>query len=249
MKIVAIGGGEIGRPGYPVETKTIDKEIVSLTGKKSPRVLYLPTASGDSQMYWDTFSKYYGKKLGCQTEPLYLLKAKYTKRQIKEKIIHSDIIYVGGGNTLRMLKRWRKLGVDEILTKAGKNGTVLSGLSAGANCWFKYGNSDSLKFGKSKSKQLIRVRGLGLINLMICPHYIVEKNRRPSLKKMIKEKGGISIALTDCSAIEIIDDTYRIITSSKEAKAYRLYKKNKKVIEEELTPEAAFRPLNELLKK
>lgn len=26
-KIIAIGGGEIGRPGYPIETLEIDKEI------------------------------------------------------------------------------------------------------------------------------------------------------------------------------------------------------------------------------
>ncbi len=247
IKIIAIGGGEIGRPGHSIETEAIDREILTLTEKKHPKVLLLPTASGDSELYWNTFSKYYGKKLKCKTDVLYLLKEKYTKKHIREKILGSDVIYVGGGNTLRMLKRWRKLGVDQVLVKAGKNGTILSGLSAGAICWFKYGNSDSLKFGKSKSKQLIRIRGIGLINLMVCPHYDVEKNRRSSLKKMIKQKGNIVIALTNCSAIEIIDDTYRIITSSKEAKAYRLYRKNKKVIEEKLAIENTFKPLKELM--
>ena len=38
-KIVAIGGGEIGRPGYPVETTKIDKDIINLTGKKNPKFL------------------------------------------------------------------------------------------------------------------------------------------------------------------------------------------------------------------
>ncbi len=28
-KIIAIGGGEIGRPGYPAETTPIDKEILN----------------------------------------------------------------------------------------------------------------------------------------------------------------------------------------------------------------------------
>ena len=35
-KIIAIGGGEMGRPGYSVETMKIDKEIINLTGKKNP---------------------------------------------------------------------------------------------------------------------------------------------------------------------------------------------------------------------
>ena len=42
-KIIAIGGGEMGRPkegggNYPVETTIIDKEIVKLTGKQSPKL-------------------------------------------------------------------------------------------------------------------------------------------------------------------------------------------------------------------
>jgi len=249
VKIMAIGGGEIGRPGFPIETRSIDKEIVGLTGKKKPKALLFPTASGDSQLYWDTFSKYYGKILGCQTEALYLLKEQYTRKQLREKILGSDIIYVGGGNTLRMLKLWRKLGVDKLLIQAGQNGTVLSGLSAGAICWFKHGNSDSMKFGPTRSSKLIRIRGLGLINLMACPHYDVEKSRRPSLKRMIKKRGGIAIALTNCCAIEVIDNEYRILTSSKEARAYRLYRNNNTVVEEELTQESGFRPLSDLLLK
>lgn len=32
--IVAIGGGEIGRPGKPVETLAIEQAAINLTGKK-----------------------------------------------------------------------------------------------------------------------------------------------------------------------------------------------------------------------
>ena len=63
MKIVAIGGGEIGRLGYPIETTKIDKEIISLTGKKNPRLLFIPTASSDSESYFAVVEKYFGKKL------------------------------------------------------------------------------------------------------------------------------------------------------------------------------------------
>jgi len=48
MKIVAISGVEIGRPGYSIETEEIDREIMRLSGKKHPKVLFIPTASGDS---------------------------------------------------------------------------------------------------------------------------------------------------------------------------------------------------------
>ncbi|MGV8151495.1 MAG: Type 1 glutamine amidotransferase-like domain-containing protein [Candidatus Nanoarchaeia archaeon] len=246
MKIVAIGGGEIGRPGYKIETRKIDEEIIRLSGKKNPLVLLIPTASGDHPLYFETFKKYYGGILGCKTDALYLIKEKYTQSQIEDKIMNADIIYVGGGNTLRMLKAWRKLGVDNILEKAGNNGKILCGVSAGAICWAKYGNSDSMKFGKNKKASLIRLNGLDFIDLMICPHYDVEKDRGPSLKKMVLKYNKKAIALDNCSALEVIDSKYRIITSNKKASAYKVYKKNKKVIEEKLPVIKEFKDLEEL---
>ena len=61
-KIIAIGGGEIGRPkeqggNYPVETTPIDKEIILQTGKKHPRLLFIPTASSDSEGYFEPYIK------------------------------------------------------------------------------------------------------------------------------------------------------------------------------------------------
>lgn len=252
MRIVAIGGGEIGRPKseggrYSIETRAIDKEIIKLTGKAHPTALLLPTASGDSETYYPTFERYYGGMLGCKTDVLYLIKEKLSKKEIEDRIRRVDIIYVGGGNTLRMLKVWRRLGVDKMLERAGKKGTILSGISAGAICWFKYGNSDSMKFGVSKSSQLIKLKGLDFVNLMACPHYDQEKSRRPTLKRMVRAYGGVAVALENGSAIEIIDDTYRIVTSLKDAKAYRVYKENGKAKEEVLPLDKKFRPLEELV--
>jgi len=227
MKIVAIGGGEIGKPGYPIETEAIDREIIRLAGKKHPKVLFLPTASGDSLSYWETFKKYYGQKLECKPDVLYLISNNVSLREIKEKILGADIIYVGGGNTLKMLRIWRRRGVDKVLKEAGRKGVILSGLSAGAICWFRYGNSDSRKFGSKKSNKLIKVSGIGFLPSMACPHYDVEKSRRYSLKKMIQNCGGVSIALENCSALEVIDGRYRVITSSDSAEAYKVYKRRR----------------------
>ena len=104
-KLVAIGGGEIVRG----ETLAIDKEIVSLTGKNRPRALFIPTASSDSREYWQVFQNVYGTELGCETDVLYLLGVSPTKRELEQKILSADLIYVGGGNTLKMMRRWRRL--------------------------------------------------------------------------------------------------------------------------------------------
>lgn len=246
MRIVAIGGGEIGRPGYKIETEPIDKEVVKLSGKKHPKLLFLPTASGDSESYYEVVKNYYGKRLGCETDVLYLLRNRPSQKEIREKVLNSDIVYVGGGNTLRMLKIWRRFEVDKVLEEAKEKNITLAGVSAGAICWFKYGNSDSLKF-KDKRKPLVRIKALGFIPVMCCPHYDSEKDRKPSLKKMIKKYGGISLALDNCSAIEVVDGEYRILTSRKTANAYLVYRKEGKVVEESLPKDESFKNLEEIL--
>jgi dipeptidase E len=224
-KIVAIGGGEIGRPGYPAETTIIDKEIIRLTGKKHPRLLFLPTATGDSGIYVEAVNKHFGRNLGCKVETLYLYNTELTEAEMERRILYSDSIYVGGGNTLRMMRRWKKTKVDKMLRTAYEKGIVLAGVSAGAICWFKYGNSDSRKLANPDAPST-RVRGLGLIDALLCPHYNDKHNEKDELKKMMLRTPGVAVALDSCCAIEIVEKRYRIMASKKGANAYRLYWKS-----------------------
>ncbi len=248
MKIIAIGGGEIGRPGFPVETTKIDREIIALTGKKNPRLLFIPTASSDSESYYEVVKKHFGKRLGCQTDVLYLIKEVQSKKKIEEKVFNSDIVYVGGGNTAKLMKVWRKTGLDEILKKAGEKGIVLSGVSAGAICWCKYGISDSRRF-TNPNADLFKVSGLGFLNILYCPHADTESERRAGLKEMMKKTSGIAVAVENCCALEVVDDKYRIIYSKKTARAFRVYWKREKFYEEFLNKEKIFKPLSGFLVK
>ncbi|MFA6601568.1 MAG: peptidase E [Candidatus Paceibacterota bacterium] len=248
MKIIAIGGGEIGRPGFPVETTKIDKEIIRLTGKSKPRLLFIPTASSDSEGYARVVEKHFGTILGCKVDTLFLLKQKLSIKEIEDKIFDANMIYVGGGNTLKMMNIWRKYGVDKILVKAGEKGVVLSGVSAGAICWFRSGSSDSRRFANPKA-DLIKVNGINLVPTLFCPHYDFEKDRKPDLKRLMKKTSGVAIAIDNCCAIEIIDSTYRIISSKKTANAYRVYWKKGKYFEEVIEKTTALLLLEGLLKK
>lgn len=247
-KIVAIGGGEIGRPGYPVETTKIDLEIIRITGKKKPKLLFIPTASSDAESYFEVVKKHFGKRLGCETDVLYLIKEKPSKKEIEGKIFKSDIVYVGGGNTFKMMKVWRNGGVDKVLREAYQKGIVLSGVSAGSICWFRWGNSDSRRFANPNA-DLIKVSGLGLISALHCPHYDFEKDRKPDLKKMMRKTSGVAIAIDNCCAVEVIDDKYRIIGSKMSANAYKVYWKANKYHQEKIKKEKEFRSLKKLLKK
>jgi hypothetical protein len=65
----------------------------------------------------------------------------------------------------------------------------------------------------------------------------------------MKRTTEIGLAFDNCSAIEIVDDTYRIITSNRQANAYRVYWKNGQYHEEIIEKKKSFSPLDELLRK
>ena len=240
--IVTIGGGQLKE----LETLKIDREIVKLSGKKHPKVLFIPPASRDVPYYWEIFQSVYGKKLGCKTDMLNLINNTPTHKEINDKIFSTDIIYIGGGNSLQLMRRLRKLGIDRLLLKAYDKGIILSGISAGSLCWFKYGLSNTQKFYKPQNWNYIRVKGLGFIPFTNCPHYHSEK-REVDFEKMIDKYGGMGIALDDNCALEIIDGKYRIISSQKDARAYTVSKNNREIITQLIIPRKEFRPLSDLI--
>lgn len=244
-KIIAIGGGEI----KDLDTFSIDKEIVRLTGKKNPKALFIPTASGDAEGYCETFRQVYGDRLGCNIEVLRLVKETLPEKEIRDKLLSSNLIYVGGGNTQTMLDTWKKYGVDNLLKQAYSRGIVLSGLSAGAICWFRYGCSDAPRFSDSSNNSLIRINGLGLINTTVSPHHIREKHRDDGLAKIMKTTPGVGIGLDDNCALEIIDGTYRFIRSKENAGAKKIFYKDGKLISKRLEITEEFSLTEDLLKK
>jgi len=246
-KIIAIGGGKVMVPHGLPETTAIDQEIVRLAGREGPRFLFIPTASDDAPDYCEAITRHFGKRLGCSVDVLDLVKRSVAHSGLAERILGADIIYVGGGNTLRMMKLWRRRGIDDLLREACICGKVLCGLSAGAICWFRQGNSDSRKFSNPDDDSLIRVSGLGLVDALLCPHYDVEANRERSLENMMRRTPGVAIALENCTAIQIVDDRYRILSTRRGKQAYRVCWRRGRYLREPLKACEDFRALGTLL--
>lgn len=260
-KIVAIGGGQNGRlksdgTKDPYETELIDKEIIRLTGKKYPNFLFLGHSQLEPELeagYFITMKNIYEKMYGCFCRTI--TRNELTERfdKIQELIEWADIIYEGGGNTLDMIELWQETGFDKILKMAWENGKVMCGVSAGANCWFKECSSDSLKIKYGYDQPLIVMECLGFVEGLFVPH-CDEKGRYESVKELLKGKDKISIQMSNCAALEIIDDEYRIITtdaSNHGIKSYGLksYWEGNEYLEEKIKVTNEFRPLNELLSK
>lgn len=228
---------------------SIDKKIVEYTGKKQPQALFIPTASSDDLDYWATFQRVYGQQLKCKTEVLLLLKDKPPQPEIKDKIARADLIYVGGGNTLKMMRLWRRLGVDKCLEKAYHKGTVLCGLSAGAICWYDYGHSDSMAYYNSEDWKYIRVKGMGLIPFLACPHYDSATNgikREADFHEMILKHPEPAIGIDDCCAIAFENSSFKVLTSRKGAGAYKMKRKKGQLLKEAIPIQDQLLPLKQL---
>lgn len=213
-KIVAIGGGEI----INNETKKIDKYIVSLSGKERPKLLFIPTASGDDEKYIKIIEEYFSK-LNCRVTALCLLNNEYTSEELKNIILNTDIIYVGGGDTVFMMNKWKEFYIDKYLKEAYKQNIILSGLSAGSICWFKYGyNNPNKETNDNGWWDLERSYGINLIPMINCVHYNQKHGNLFDEFMIYKNLSGI--ALEDGTALVEIDGKYSIIRENKKYKAY-----------------------------
>ena len=190
-----------------------------------PSSMFFSHATDDAVRYVFTFYKAFTR---LNARPTYLSLFTPPTADLESFILEQDVIYVGGGNTKSMLALWREWKLDDILYKAYQNGTVLAGLSAGANCWFQECSTDSLP-GK-----LGMLPCLGIIKASFCPHYDGESKRRPSLHQLIGE--GLMIpgyAADDGAAAHFIDDQLSHGVSSRPAaKVYKVYKAKGQVSEE-----------------
>ena len=65
----------------------------------------------------------------------------------------------------------------------------------------------------------------------------------------MKNHKGVAIALDECCALAVLDDTYRVFASVKGRNGYRTFWKDGKYVEEPLVQSPHFRPLGPLLSK
>ncbi len=226
-KLITIGGGLI--KGYNFDTKdsnqeiyqtgNIDKEIVKLSNKSNPKLLFIGTASKENHFYYEAIKNIY-ENLGCIVDKLEII-GKENFEEMKEKVLTTDIVYIGGGNTRFMLSEWKRTNLDYVLKEAYENGIIMSGFSAGSYCWYRY------------NYELIE--GMGIIPAINCVHYN-EKNeeKRKQFYEAIKNKKLPGIALDNGTALEIINNKFKVIKSIDTAKAYKIEFKDNKFLEKEI---------------
>ena len=227
MKLMLIGGGDVGRGRTSYETKEIDEEIVKMTGKENPNFLFVGLASSFSDSYYDTMKLIY-KDLGCTCA--YLKKKNILNNPdiVKNKISDADIIYFCGGDSVKLVNDLKEYGIDKLLYEAIKNDTVIAGMSAGAIMLANKGYSDSLII-RGESDKYEFIPGLGFLNINICPHY--EGDKRDELHREIED--NTVYCLENCTALKVIDGDISVVRCY-DKHAY-ITKKESEIIEEDIT--------------
>lgn len=231
MRLMLIGGGDVGRGNTTYETKIIDEEIVKMTEKDQPNFLFIGLASKFSDSYYDTMKKIY-KQLGC--ECAYLKKKNILNNPdiVKNKIKTADIIYFCGGDTIKLINDLKGYQIDKLLSEAINENTVIAGMSAGAIMLSKKGYSDALKL-RDESDKYEFIEGLNYIDLTLCPHY--HNDKRKELKADLKGSKQKVIALENGTALKAVDTNISVITSIDNAKAYFCHYEENKFNEHNIT--------------
>jgi peptidase E len=216
--IFAVGGWRAVKDGLPLM-----RYFVGLTGKPTPKVCLLPTATGDSA---ESIVTYYDimNQLDCRPRHLRLFQPSRVSN-FEEVLLDMDAIYVGGGNTLNMLAIWRDQGIDKTLQKAWNRGIVLGGESAGAICWFSQGCTDS------RPGKLTALEGLGWLPGSACPHFNDEKRRTAYHELVLAGQLRDGLALEEgVGALFEDEKLIRLVTSIPNARAYAVKRLEDKVV-------------------
>ncbi len=196
-RIVACGGRQLYHPA-------LMRYVLGLARRPRPRILFLPTASGDSREYLLLF---YQQLAGWDCEPSHLELFQRTVADVPALVGEQDVVLVGGGNTANMLAIWRLHGVEQALRDAYAAGTVLTGWSAGCICWYEAGITDSFDPDLGPLRD-----GLGLLAGSACPHYDSEA-RRPlvyarevaaGLPRGIALDDGVAARYDDGRLVEVV---------------------------------------------
>jgi len=223
---ILIAGGGFG--------EAFIRYMASLTGKKRPRLCYLPTASADRP---EGIISWYRNCAPLDVVP-YVQEsfiASYQQDQSWEEVLLSmDGIVASGGNTLNQQAIWKAQGIDVVLRDAWDRGIVLGGASAGSLCWFEEGTTDS------RPKELSIVRCLGFLKGSHSPHYDAEAQRRPLYQQLIgsgEMKPGYACD-NDAGIYFEDDEVRRVVSTRAEAKVNYVSVVDGKVVEKVLEPEA-----------
>jgi dipeptidase E len=166
MKVLLISNSTVYERGY---LDHVELEITSFLGN-AQRVLFFPFALYDRDAYTA------GAKT-CFAAMGYTLESAHEAANPRKAVEETDAIFIGGGNTFRLLKALQDFDLIEPIRRKVRSGAGYIGSSAGSNV-----AGPTIK--TTKDMPIVQPRSfdsLGLVPFQISPHYL---DRDPNSRHM-----------------------------------------------------------------
>ena len=214
-KIIAIGGVGV----TPESDESLDHFILNQLKKIKNNIGFLGTASKDDN---EKVEKFY-KKFDNSNSELSHFNLTSSVNGFSEWLLSKDLVYVGGGNTSFMLEIWRKNSFEQLFKIAYEKGIILSGVSAGAVCWFDWILSDSMGQGFKPLK------GINILEGSCTPHSSNIERINEFEINIKNNKLPKGIAIDDGVAVVFIDGKPTEVYSTVNNQSAYFLDKNKKI--------------------
>ena len=214
-KIIAIGGVGVS----PESDKSLDLFILGQLKKTKNNIGFLGTASKDDN---EKIEKFYKKFENSNTE-LSHFNLTSNVNGFSEWLLSKDLVYVGGGNTSFMLEIWKENKFEQQFKIAYEKGIILSGVSAGAVCWFDWILSDSAGPGYNP------LRGINILSGSCTPHSSVPERMSQYQSDIEDNKLPPGIAIDDGVAVLFINGSAKEVCSARDGCDAYFVDKNKKI--------------------
>ncbi len=186
----------------------LDEHVLALSGAKSPKVCFLPTASGDADHYVVRFYRAF-PATRCQPSHISLFRRETGVGDPRAHLLAQDVIYAGGGSLVSLLGTWRAHGLDRALHDAWRSGVLLCGGSAGSLCWFSQAVSG---FHEGPPR---RLDGLGFLPFSNAVHYNDEPGRRTAFLDAVADGMAPGYGVGDAAALHFVGTELTEVVSSR----------------------------------
>ncbi len=223
-----------GLPHETAKAKMMHLLKSAISWSSNPVLVYIGAAHGDKQEKVATYAQL-AMHVGFSFKHLSLFSP---VPDINSLIEISDALFIDGGNTRSLLALMKAWHIDKmLLNKIKGNPIIISGVSAGMNCWFEWAVTDSW----ADQYKIIPCLGW-LKGFVASPHWDSEPDRQYVLLDFIRRCPSITgLAVEDNCVVHISGDSIQAYPLKRNARAY-MYKFMEGAIEEEQIKEGGNPP-------
>lgn len=197
MKLIFYSGG-----GHE-ENEELDNELLDMIETKNPVFTLIPSSFEEADHYYSEFIEHFSV-YGVKKFRLFPIDVPFRQDELNEAL-HSDMIFLSGGNTFYFLQRLKKMGLLARLKSYASEGGVLAGLSAGSiimtpnikTASYPYFDRDENEVG------LKNLKALDLVDFEFFPHYANTRRYIHVLNEQSRFNSSVIWACCDGSGIVI----------------------------------------------